>query len=354
MKKINFILISLFFLLSCQSKPTSLSAQPVPNWITNLEQAYPSRDWIAVTAEGATQTQAETAAMNALARAFKTDIASITHSSQQFSEIIDNSKKITFTESKNFSQEVNLNTNIKGLIGVQINTYTAPNKTVHVIARMNRRECAPRYSGMIRENAAIIDAQLTATANAPRTTALDAYIRLNFAHTIAQITDNFQNILEVLDPTAVNRKPAYGGANAIKAKMLDCAALITIGVAIDTEQPEDKIFLTRAAGSFFRDLGFRTSEQDPAAKTIIGNYLLRANVRFVIVQQSVVSCRYYLDTALENHNGAAVFTYTEEDRKAHTDNPAEARRFALRAVETSFKEGKFAQEFNTWLNSFLY
>jgi len=327
-----------------------LAAQAVPVWVNDLERAFPSRDWVAVIANGSSQPQAESAAMNALARAFKTDVAALTQASQRFSQIVSEAagkKTVSFVESKNFSQDVNTSANVRGLIGVQIDVYRAPDRTVYVNARMNRRECSARYSGMIRENAAIINRLLADAAAIPEQDTFDVYSRLSFAYAIAVVTDNFQNILEVLDPTAVNRKPGYGGANAIKAKMIECASRIVIGVTVNTEQAADKTLLTRAAGSFFRDLGFRINEQGA------GNYVLRVNARFESISQNVISCRYYLDAAMENKSGAAVFSFTEDDRKAHPNTESEARRLAVRAAENSFKEGKFAQEFKSWLNSLL-
>jgi len=333
----------------CAGSP-SVSAQAIPGWVKDLEKAFPSKDWVAVMAQGTSQPQAESAAMNALARAFKTDVASLTQASQRFSQIVSDAagkKTVSFDESKNFSQDVNTSTNVKGLIGVQIDVFRAKDNTVYVNARMNRRECGNRYSGMIRENAAIINRLLSDAAAIPQQDSLDVYSRLSFAYSIALVTDNFQNILEVLDPSAANRKPGYGGANAIKTKMLECAARITIGIAVNTEQAADKTLLTRAAGSFFKDMGFKINEQGA------GTYVLRANARFEGLAQNVNSCRYYLDAALENRSKTAVFTFTEDDRKAHPDNASEARRLAVRAAETSLKEGKFAQEFDSWLNSLL-
>jgi len=337
------LVMSLIFL------PLCLYAQAVPNWVNNLHQAFPEREWVAVTAQGTDQSQAEAAAMNALARAFRTDVASITHASQQFSQIVNNSagsRNVSFDESRNFEQEVITGTNVKGLIGVQIDVYRARD-TVYVNARMNRRECAARYSAMIRENTAVIN-RLLALAAAASPGTFEAYANLSFAYAVAQVTDNFQNILEVLDISAVNRRPGYGGANAIRAAMFECAALITIGLVIETEQQSDKTLFTRAAGSFFRDRGFRINENGQ------GNYVLRANVSFEELRQSVITCRYYFDAALENRNGVSIFSFTENDRKAHMNIASEARRLAVRAVETSIKEGRFAQEFDAWLNSLLY
>ena len=343
MKKKILLLLAVMLL----AVSSGLYAQTVPGWVNNLGQAFPNKDWVAVVAQGSSQPQAETAAMNALARAFKTDVESITQSSQKFSQIVSGAKNnISFDESKNFSQEVNTSTNVRGLIGVQTDVYRAPDRTVYVNARMNRKECAARYSGMIRENTAIIDRLLASAATGEQGT-FEAYTRLSFAHAIAQVTDNFQNILEVLDPAAASRRPGYGGVDAIKTKMIACAALITIGIVVDTEQAADKTLLTRAAGSFFRDLGFKINESGQ------GSYVLRVNARFELITQSLVSCRYYLDVALENARKTAIFSFTEDDRRAHPNTESEARRLAVRAVETSLKEGNFAGEFDAWLNTLM-
>jgi hypothetical protein len=341
-------LLFVLCLFGCASG-AGISAPHTPVWVNNRENAYPSRDWIAVSAQGVNQQQAEAAAMNALARAFRTNVESITNASLRFSQIVNNAvsmRNIAFEESKNYTQEVNTTTNVRGLIGVQIDTWYSPDGTVYVNARMNRRECAARYSGIIRENTAIISNLLTG-ATAHEQGSFEAYSYIAFAHALAQITDNFQHILEVLDPTAVNRKPAYGGANAIRTAMLECSSLLTIGIAINTERPEDTALFTRALGSFFRDFGFRINEQGA------GYYVLRANIRFEELRQNIISCRYYLDAALTERRGTAIFSFTEDDRKTHPNTPSEARRLAVQAIETSLKEGKFASEFITWVNSLL-
>jgi len=369
MKKINqepksaFILFFSFLLFllitSCVSAKNS-SDNTALKWVNNLEAAYPSRDWVAAVAQGSSRELAEAGAMQALARVFRTDIESINKASLQFSQIIDNSaesRNITFNESKNFSQDVNISANVRGLIGVQVDVYSNNDGTVYVCARMNRRECSARYSAMIRGNTAIVNRLIASASGFSEQASLDVYARLSFAHAIAQVTDNFQSILEVLDSTAANRKPSYGGANAIKTKMLETAGLITIGVSMNTEQPADRTLFTRAAGSLFRDLGFRINEQGTLVPgTLVpGNdsYVLRANVRLEAISQNVFSCRYFFNAALENRNGTAIFSFTEDDRKSHPNMASEARRLAAQAVENSFKEGKFANEFNSWLNSFV-
>jgi len=360
-KKQSFIMsgfiyiISIFCLLFVTCGTTPQSSQSVPAWVSNPEGTYPSRDWIAVVAEGRSQQQAEAQAMDSLARAFRTDVESITLASWQFNQIIDSSsgnRNIAFNESQNFSQDVQVSTNINGLIGVQIDVYRSNSGTVYVCARMNRRECSARYSAMIRENTAIIDRLLTAAnAQRPQNT-FNVFSRLSFAYALAQVTDNFQNILEVLDSSAANRKPSYGTANAIRARMIETASQITVGISVQTEQQADRILFTRAAGSFFTEKGFKIIEQ-PASNSQAVNYFLNADVRFETISQNVVSCRYIINASLTDRTGLAVFSFTEDDRKAHTNMASEARRLAVRAVDNSFKDGNFSVEFHSWLNTFF-
>jgi hypothetical protein len=315
--------------------------------VQNLEQVYPSREWVAVNAQGTSQTAAEQAAMNALARAFKTDIAGLTQTSRRMGQLVSDAAgktSVSFDQTQSIFQEVDTSANIRGLIGVQTGLYRAPDNTVYVNARMNRRESAARYSGMIRENAAVIS-QLLAFAGAH--SGFDAYSALSFAAAIAEVTDNFQHILEVLDPGATGRRPGYGGANAIKTRMREIAAAITIGIVVETSDNAEAVQCRRAFGAFFTGKGFKINEQGR------GNYVLRAAIRFEELTQSLVNCRYYLDAALEAPDGTAVFTSTGDERKSHPRTMSEARRLAVRAVETSIKEGAFAQDFDAWLTSLV-
>ena len=348
------VLFSAVGLASCGSSPaSSQSSQPaqgnVPQWVNDHNKAFPQSEWVAVVASGTSQRAAEQAAMNNLARVFRTDVESLTQASQRFSQIINDAsgkKSFSMEQSQDFSQEVTTSTNIRGLIGVQTDQFQAGDGTFYVNARMHRQECGARYSRRIQENSAVIN-QLLSFAQR-QAVSFEAYSALSFAAAIADITDNFQNILEVLDATAVNRKPNYGGANAIKTRMRELATRITIGIIVDTPDQNDATLIRRALASRFTDLGFSSNEQGR------GNYILRSNVRFEALPFSdrLQSSRYYFNAALEDSNSRAIFSFTEDDRRNH-QLPAEAKRLAVRAVETSVKEEKFAKDLNTWLNSLV-
>jgi hypothetical protein len=297
------------------------------------------------------QNEAESAAMNALARAFKTDIASLTEANQQFSQIVDDAagkKSVAFNEGRDFSIQVKTGSSVKALIGVETGTFqTADGNTWYANARMNRRESAARYAGMVRENAAVINDLLGRAAALESRNGFDAYAALYYAASIAQVTDNFQNILEVLDPSAVNRRPDYGGTAAIKNRMLSIAGRITVGLNVDTEDRQEAVTIRRALGAFFTGMGFKVNEQGT------GDYTLNATVTFETVETTQTkTCRWFLDAVLEARDGKALFSYTGQDRAAHLQDK-EARRLALRGVENSVKEGDFAEHFDAWLGSLL-
>jgi hypothetical protein len=358
MKKLIFCLIPLMVIMGCASggkantnQGQSQASQNVPDWVRDPEKVYPSADWVAVTGQAADQKGAEDAAMNALARAFKTDIVSLTEANQQFSQIVDSTagkKTVVFTESKDFSETVKTGSSVIARIGVETGTFQLADGNVwYANARMNRRECASRYAGMVRENTAVINNLLGRASSLESRSGFEAFAALYYAASIAQVTDNFQNILEVLDPSAVNRRPGYGGTAAIKTRMLAVAGRTTIGLSVETEDRQEAVTIRRALGAFFTRMGFKVNEQGK------GDYTLSAGVIFETVNTTQVkTCRWFLDAVLEAQGGTAIFSYTGQDRAAHLQDK-EARRMALRDVESSVKEGDFAKHFDTWLGLLL-
>ncbi|MDR1904997.1 MAG: hypothetical protein LBQ88_22290 [Treponema sp.] len=357
MKKMVFCVIPLMILMGCISsgkantnQGQSQGAQSTPDWVQNPEQAYPSTDWVAVTGQGAGQKEAEDAAMNALARAFKTDIASLTEANQRFFQIVNDvagKKSVNFNEGRDFSSQVKTASSVKALIGVETGIFQSAEGTWYANARMNRRECAARYAGMVRENEAVIKTLLGRAATLEGRSGFEAYAALYYAASVAQVTDNFQNILEVLDPSSVNRRPGYGGAAAIKTRMLTMSGRITLGLSVETEDRQEAVTIRRALGALFTGMGFKVNEQG------MGDYILNARVMFEVVDTTQVrTCRWFLDAALKARDGRVLFSYTGQDRAAHFLDQ-EARRLALRDVESSVKEGDFAGNFDAWLGSLL-
>jgi hypothetical protein len=88
-RRLFIAMLTVSAITACIGTPAALDAQTAaPGWVNSLEAAFPARDWVAAVGSGTSRQAAEAAAMNALARAFKTDVASLTHASQQFSQIL--------------------------------------------------------------------------------------------------------------------------------------------------------------------------------------------------------------------------------------------------------------------------
>jgi hypothetical protein len=319
--------------------------------VGDKNKAFPTADWLAVVAEGANPGAAESAAMNALARAFEVDLQSLTTANQQFISIVSQAagkKSVSVTQSQDFGQEVTTNSSVSGLLGVQTDSWTAANGMVYVIARMNRKDCAARYHAMMTENERNVINLIAQAGRVPGT--FDAYASLAFAARIAAVNDNFQNIAHVLAPSQDSRF-SYGNADAVKTLAQRTAASITIGISV-TGDVGNRI--ARAFGSFFSGRGFKTGGAGTAPFTLSAAITMEESD--FGPEQTLVFINYTLDTTVSARNGIEVFTYSGSARKGHA-TMQQTRQLVLRSAETSItdadEEDSFAAAFDDFWSSLL-
>ncbi|GHV90685.1 hypothetical protein AGMMS50268_11880 [Spirochaetia bacterium] len=324
------------------------AAEAAPLWVTDRNAAFPDSRWLCVVESDRDKNTAQAAALNALARVFRTDILAVTNAYQEFAQVAagsGNKKIAAFTESKDFAQEVTTTSNITGLIGVQSDVWTAKDGMSHANARMNRAECAARYSAMIRENEKVIGLLKEEAARSPGT--FDAFESLNFALTVAVVTDSFQSLLEVLDSGATSRRPNYGNADAVKLLVQEAARSVIITVQVQ-DDVSDRI--AKAFAAFLEKKGFRTNSSGA------NSYLLAAKLELEDValgnNQPNKFVRYLLTAGLKDGDGKEVFSYSGNGREGHVSE-SEARQRALRAAEASIASGVFAKDFDAYLVSLL-
>jgi hypothetical protein len=323
-------------------------AQTAPAWVSNQAGAFPDKDWLSVVETGRDRESAQNTALNALARVFKTDVQSMTKASQEFAQVVselDNKKIATFSESQDFAQEVNTSTNVTGLIGVQTEVWTAADGMVYANARMNRRDCAARYTAMIRENERVIRLLKETAASQPAT--FEAFESLSFAANLAAITDNFQSLLEVLDVSATGHRPEYGNAETVRTLAQAEARSITITIQVEGDVSNR---MSRAFSSFFTKRDFRAAGSGDNA------YLLYASLELenadVGGNQRIKYVNYLLMATLEDRNGKEVFSFSVNDRQGQATESA-ARQRALQAAEAAISSGSFATAFDAYLASLL-
>jgi hypothetical protein len=344
-------------LVSCAGTPSGGGGQqtppapppPPPQWVTDKNAAYPDSEWLCVVADAPEKKAAESAAMSALAQMFRVDLNVVSNANQhlaQMMSVVEGKERTVTQKSMEFAQELVSTSTVSGLIGVQAESWTAENGTVYANARMNRRECSARYAAIIGENEQVIG-QLKKDA-AAQTASFEAYQLLNFAATVAAVTDNLHILLTVLDPQATSRRPLYGNAEAVKALAQEAARAIIITVKVTGDEGGR---LAKAFGEVFSARGFRT------AGTAGSPYLLSADFSMENVDADNLETkfvRYVLNCSFKNKAGAELISHSENDREGHR-NLTEARQRAVRTAEASIGKsgGGFAAKFDAYLASLL-
>jgi hypothetical protein len=320
----------------------------MPLWVTDRNAAYPDSQWLCVVESEKDKNAAQSTALNSLARVFRTDVLGITDAYLEFAQVAagsENKKIASFTENREFAQNVITTSHVTGLIGVQSDVWIADNGMAYANARMNRQECAMRYSAMIRENEKVIRLLKDEAARSPET--FDAFEALNFAVTVALVTDNFQSLLEVLDPAATSHRPDYGNADAVRALAQNAARsiVITVQVAGDVNDRIAKAFTVVLGKKGFRTAGSGSHAYLLSAQFELENVVLGSN-------QPNKFVRYLLTAGVKGRDEKEVFSYSANSREGHVSEQ-EARQRALRTAETAIGSDGFAAKFDAYLVSLL-
>jgi len=350
-KKQKRMCIRWFIAVICVTAADAAWAQTAPKWVTDKNTAFPDKEWLAVVAEGESRAQAETAAMNALARSFEVDLKSLSTANQQFANIVNEAagkKSVSMQQSQSFAQEVTQASQVSGLIGVEVDTWSAANGTIFFIARMNRKGCASRYHAMMSENERNIVTLIEQAKTVPAT--FDSYACLSFASRIAEVNDNFQNIAHVLNPVMDSRF-AYGNADAVKTLARQTAQAITIRISVTGDSGGR---IVKAFGSFFSNRGFKTTTGGKALYTLTSIFALEKSD--FGASQKYVFLNYTLDAVVSDNEETEVFSYSGNGRKGHSSEQ-QVRQLVLRAAESlitdTAEEDGFAGAFEAFLTSLL-
>jgi hypothetical protein len=176
MVKAGYLLIAAL-LVSCVSAPSADSAPstgnwqaPPPQWVTDKNAAYPDSEWLCGVSEAPGKEAAETAAKTALAQVFRVDLNAVTNANQYLAQMmseVGGKQSAMFQQSMEIAQELVSTSSVSGLIGVQVESWIAPDGMFYANARMNRWECSARYSAMIRENEQVIGQLKDGAAGSP-------------------------------------------------------------------------------------------------------------------------------------------------------------------------------------------
>jgi hypothetical protein len=333
-----------------------LSAQ-TPQWVTDKNKAYPESEWLSVVESNKSRDQALGAANSALARVFKVDVRGVTSAMQNLSQTVVGGKTAV-TQDTAIKQQVDTSSNVSGLMGVTVDEWAAPGGDVFVCARMNRRQGSATYSSIIKQNDKTIqtlieDAEI-------KVGSFDAYQALNFAYGLATITDNYMNILSVLDSAARQSiKLSYGNAASVRRLSLDASNAIVINIDVTVTVVKELAGLqildvNRIAKPFqevFTKRKFKTTVNNASAAP----YTLA--VDFTLDKVDLQGnpnqfTRYVIKAALMDEWGNEILNFQDNKRSGHT-SLSEAAQRSMRDAEAAITGDGFAKAFDAYLASLL-
>jgi hypothetical protein len=349
-------LAALFAVLAvgCGSSPAAAprnGAKTPPLWVMDKNAAYPESEWLCAVEDKPDRKAAESAAVISLAGIFRVDLNAVTTANEEFTRTVSSAsgKDVSVSSSsRSLAQELVSTSNVSGLIGLQVESWTAPYGKVYANARMNRRECSARYLSMMRENEKVIRQLKDDAAKDPAT--FEAYQMLQFAVSVARVNDNFRNLLMVLDTSETNYQSDYGNAEAVRALAQNTARSIVITVKVDGDQGGR---IAKAFADVFSSRGFRTSGSGANAYLLSSDFTLED---VDLPNNKNVFVRYVLNCSLKNRAGVELLSFSENDREGHATK-REAEQRAIRSAEGSIgnadKANGFAAKFDEYLKTLL-
>jgi len=209
---------------------------------------------------------------------------------------------------------------------------------------MNRKECAARYSAMIRENENVIGGLLEKAERNPRT--FEAFQMLNLAYSFATVTDNFHSLLTVLDTSAISNRPSYGNAQAVKTLAQNAGRSIIVTVKVDGDNGGR---IEKAFTECLNSRGFRTGAAGDSPYVLAASFQLEdADFK----DQSIKYVRYVLNYSLKDRRGVELFSSSDNGREGHITE-SEARQRAIRAAEQLIASSGFAANFDAFFASLI-
>ncbi|GMO23966.1 MAG: hypothetical protein Ta2B_03300 [Termitinemataceae bacterium] len=342
------LLIAVLCGTGCATKSTKSS---VPLWLTDPKSVYTESAWVVAVESSASKQQAQSAALGSLATMFTVDVNSVKTAQESISS--ENNK---YSNSASIKTQTDTNSNVLGLMGVQYDTYKH-DSAWYALARMNRKEGSRIYSAIIKENDNSIKTLLKQASDHPKT--FTAYEALGYAYNIAILTDNYMNILSVLDADSRDAlKLSYGNATAVHTRAVKTASEIVIDIRGEltmgadlASQPSDSGRIAKAFAQVFSKRNFKTTTNGKENLPYILTFDLRIDKADLPGNQNKFA-RYTLKTALNDEKGEEILSSTVTDRSGHL-SMAEAVQRAIRDAELVITETGFAAEFDEYLASLL-
>ena len=326
----------IMIVLGCAS-----ASSVAPEWVTNPESAYNSKEYLLAVGSGDNKKDAESDALSLLARSIQQNVVATTESSKTF----DGNDNSGFNTNYDYEGTVIAASSIKDIPGVTFpQTWIAKNGTVYTLALLNRQEAGKYYRQKIADLTAVVESEIVfADRNKGSFAALTA-----LQNTVETARENqlYLDTLAGINPSMYHSISLdYGSAQAVE--VLAARQKEHIVVAVDVEGDSNGR-IASVLEDILSDLGLKAA----AASDTSAAYLFRGKVTMSQLQldNKYEYARFVIDVDLvEKASGKVLFPYSKNGREAHVSY-SEAVQRAYRTLESTLKK-EFTPQFLSFVNS---
>ncbi len=315
-----FVFISLF---GCASSGAISNGCPV--WVTAADDVYSGKEFLNAVGCGLTRQEAENAAIGQLARNIRQNIIS----SSDASKTLIGNDVLGYDTNYDYSLSVEAITEVKNIPGVNIReTWISKDKTIYVLAQLNREEVGRHFRKQIDEKTAVIESEiLYAKAN---TGTFEALAALENASKEAILNQENMDMLAGINPDMYRLvSPDYQSAATVCVLTAREQEKVKISVNVEGDSEER---ISTAFKTVLSSQGLRITDNPNDAR-----YCLNATVNMseIDVNNKYEYVRYVLSAQLiDNVSQKVLVPYTENGREAHISQ-GEACQRAYRTIESA-------------------
>ncbi len=325
---------------SCASAPVAAqvtrSSANAPSWLSNLDNGYPDKVYVAAVGTGDNRRSAESAAAGALASRFKVSIKVDTNAQQRYREIVKQNQNYS-EEERNIIQNVSTSSN-ESLLNLRYSEpYSDSRGTVSIVAYIEREPTAQLYRKIVEK-----DAQTIASLKSRAGTAVSSIVAFALYDSAIQVSLNDDSIVEKLQlihpATAFALASKVDTAGLLRARD-EIASKLSYRLTVDGDVDGKIASIVRKT---LTDLKLVANQ---AGKLGVNAFIL---IEPTEVNPRFKSVRWTITVALTDETGATIANLFKESRE-NAISEQEARAFAIKSIEKAVASD-FVKEFNKYLN----
>lgn len=295
-----------------------------PSWVSNSQAAYPSSRYLSAVGSGKSTSEAENAAIAAIARIIKQNVASTLVTTEKDSVSSSGASNYQST----IDEIIETHSVVDALVGVKIGEFWWDTKdNVFAVAYVEKQEATQYYSKKISDNeAVIVEKMALAKKNEGDFSSFTLVLQ---ALNLAEEVDQYLDILHAMDTNAARNKILqYGSSIAVKEFSYTVAQKISVDISVDGDTDGRVGF---ALATMLAKYGFKT-------KIGLSNsaYLLDSAMSLVDVP---AERNYYVRfifsaNLMEKRSGKNVLPFSINKREGHINAEGAKERAIQSLVKT--------------------